>query len=203
MMRYLVIAWWLSSSLHAVAEPTDSVAQKPLRYVFSVNSSMSFCSKCSQEGSLVAMPTSIHGIQVKRWRLGGGLGYTAFGQIRMMPYFGSATFNLFGKKAANGLFVQCDYGSAHAWLAPSLRENGYLKTVRGHDLFQISAGYAYHYHKLRLAAQLGFQSLKVTKVYEYGPISYLNSIDYIGYPASRTTEEYRIQRLYLSLSFGL
>ncbi|HZY82384.1 MAG TPA: hypothetical protein VFE50_22820 [Cyclobacteriaceae bacterium] len=202
-MRFVLATALLAVSIQCLGDPGDTLKRKPLRYVFSINSSMSFCTSCTQEGSLVAMPTTIHGIQYKNLRLGGGIGYTAFGQIRMMPYFGSLTFNFFGAKVKNGFFVQWDYGTTHAWTSNNLYNNQFLKRVSGANFLQVSTGYAYHYHKLRLAAQVGYQSLKTSTVYEYAWIPYYNFIGYVPPPPANVNQEVEIRRFFLSLSFGL
>jgi len=203
-MKYVLGVAFLVASIYSVAGPSDSLKHKPLRYVFSVNSSMSFCASCVEDGSLVAMPSTIHGIQYKNVRLGVGVGYTAFGQVRMMPYFGSLTFNLFGAKVKNGFFLQCDYGSTHAWVAPVARHDVSLKSSTATNFLQISTGYAYHYQKLRMAVQIGFHSLKTSMKYEYGGGGYnLFFADYIAAPPPNTTKDVELRRLFLSISFGL
>ena len=202
-MRYTAAFVFVLFSIGATAGETDSLKQKPLRYAFTINSAMLFCKDCNIEGSLVAMPTTIHGIRYRELRLGAGIGYTSFGPVRSMPYFGSLSWDLFGKKRKSGLFVEFNYGGAHAWLGPSY-DDRYLKEVKAWGFIQASAGYAFHYYKLRLAVQAGFQSLKTRRTYVYGdPYSYPWGPGEFTLPAQQTITDYNTRRAFLTLSIGM
>jgi hypothetical protein len=199
----LVLAFLLCST-GAMAAETDSLKQKPLRYVFTVNTAMLFCGKCSIEGSLVAMPTTVHGIQYKKIRIGAGIGYTSYGSMRTMPYFGSLTYNLYGIKRKHGLFVELNYGGAHAWMSPFMNNERYSNTVTASRFVQISTGYAYHYEKLRLGIQTGFQMLQTERTQTLGvPYNSLwGDVEYVTPPTSMEVN-YRTNRFFISLSIGI
>lgn len=209
-MRYVVALLIVLSSVAAMAQDTDStkvkvtVKAKPVRYAFTLNSNVLFCGSCLAESSLVALPTTIHGIKWRNWRVGAGVGYTSYGPVRAMPYFGSVTFNLFGKKKQNGLFLELNYGGAHAWLGPGIRNGEWVESVRASNFAQLSAGYAFHYHGLRLAAQGGISTLITERTFDYG--QYYNytwgSQDFIV-PPRREHVEYETTRAFLAISVGI
>lgn len=203
-MRSFASLIFLLVSISAMAGDADSLKQRPLRYVFTINSAVLLCASCASESSSIALPTTIHGIQVKRWRLGAGIGYTSFGPIRAMPYFGSVTYNLYGKKRKNGFFVEYNYGGAHAWLASVLDRNNFLKDVEASGFSQVSLGYALHYEKLRIAAQAGFQTLKTLRRYEYGGGYFypLPTQDFFV-PPNEELVEYETNRFFVAISIGI
>jgi hypothetical protein len=203
MMRYAAAVVFLLCAIGATAGETDSLKAKSLRYAFTINSAMLFCANCNIEGSLVAMPTTIHGIRYRKLRAGAGVGYTSFGIIRSMPYFGSVSWDLFGRKRKSGLFVEFNYGGAHAWLSPSQNDR-YLDEVKAWGFFQASAGYAFHYQKLRVALQAGFQSLKTRRTYVYGETyTYSWPTGDVIMPPHQSITDYDTRRFFLNLSVGI
>jgi hypothetical protein len=203
-MRYAVTLLFLATAIATVAGDTDSLKVKPVRYVFTLNSSVLFCGSCTTESSTVALPTTIHGIRWRQLRVGAGIGYTSFGPIRVMPYFGSVMLSLYGKKRQQGVFVEFNYGAAHAWLAPPVRNGDFLKDVTASSFSQLSAGYAFHYHGLRLAAQVGVHSLITERTMEYGQGYYYpyGTMDNFV-PPRHEFIEYETTRLFLTISIGI
>lgn len=192
-------------SIAAIAGEADTLKRKPVRYVFTVNSAVLMCWGCALESSSVALPTTIHGIQVKNWRFGAGVGFTSFNIIRAMPYFGSVSYNLYDmKKRRGGLFVEYNYGGAHAWLARPARDGNSLKDVDAWGFQQFSLGYAFQYEKLRLAAQAGFQRLSTIRRYQYGEPTFYpsNTLDYY-LPPNQESVEYETNRFYIAISIGI
>lgn len=204
-MKYAAALIFLGTSLVAAAGDGDSLKVKPIRYAFTLNSAVMFCNDCVSESSTVALPTTIHGIRWKKLRVGVGVGYTSFGPVRAMPYFGSVSLGLTGKKKQNGIFVEFNYGGAHAWLAPTMRSGDLLKDVTAKGFTQLSAGYAYHYHGLRLAAQVGVHALRTFRTLEYGQGYYYpyGTTDNFYVPPQREYVEYETTRLFLAISIGM
>jgi hypothetical protein len=205
-MKYATVLLFVLVPIAAMAEGNDSlkVKVKPIRYAFTLNSNVLFCRSCTTESSTVALPTTIHGIRWKQVRIGAGVGYTSFGPIRVTPFFGSLTLNLFGKKKQNGVFVEFNYGGAHSWLASHLRNGEFLEDVRASNFSQLSAGYAFHYHGLRLAAQVGVHSLQTTRTFEIGnSYTYTWGMMDIIIPPRQERFDYETTRAFLAISIGI
>lgn len=199
-MRAVASFVFLLASFGSIAGDADSLKTKAVRYVFSVNSGVLFCYDCMYESSTLALPSTIHGIQVQNLRLGAGVGHTSFGPIRTLPYFGSISFDFFGKKSTNGVFMEFDYGGAHTWLGSPEQRGDQLKKVDAWGFSQISVGYAHRYEKLRFAAQLGFMKLKTIRRYRYNDGYYY--LDYYIPPYESSTN-YEIKRLFVTVSVGI
>lgn len=207
-MRYVAALLFVLSAVVAMAQDTDStnlkVKVKPVRYAFTLNSNILFCGSCLAEGSVVALPTTIHGIRWRKWRVGAGVGYTSFGPVRAMPYFGSVTLNLFGKKKQNGLFLEFNYGGAHAWLGREIRNGQWVERVRASNFTQLSLGYAFHYHGLRLAAQGGVHTLNTERIFERDQFfNYTWGYQDVIVPPQQTRIEYETTRAFLAISIGI
>lgn len=201
-MKHVIAIVLVLTSMAATGQ-TDSLKTKPVRYAFTLNSGMLFCPSCTIESSTVGSLTTVHGIKWKRLRVGGGLGYSSFGPIRVMPIFGSVSVNLFGKKAKSGLFTELNYGGAHSWLAAPMRNGEFLKDVSASNFVQFSAGYAFHYYGLRVTAQVGVHSLEVARRYEIGNEYEYNwgLVNYI-IPPQEQLIEYNTTRPFISISVG-
>jgi hypothetical protein len=203
-MRNAAAFFLVFTSVVAMADGSDSLKVRPVRYVFTLNSNVLFCGNCVTESSVVALPTTIHGIRWKQLRVGAGIGYTSFGPVRAMPYFGSVTLNLFGKKRHNGIFVELNYGAAHAWVAPQVMNGDYVEEVKASNFAQLSAGYAFHFHGLRLAAQAGMHWLQTTRTYAYGrPYTYWWGTQDLIVPPQTFSTHYQTARGFLSISIGI
>jgi hypothetical protein len=177
-----------------------TVAKSPLRYFFNINSGMLFCHDCSVEGAFVAAPSTIHGIEYGLWRLGGGVGLNSIGDARMMPYFGSLSTHIFGKKKRQGLILEFNYGGAHAWTAGGQPEYGRLTEITARNFLQASFGYGGYYHKMRIAVTIGVHQMDISKKYQYGVGAFYS--DYY-YPPSFTVVEQKLKRFFVNLSFGI
>lgn len=203
-MKNRVVLLILLASNAAMASEGDSLKIKPVRYFFTLTSNVLLCGSCQTDGGALALPTTIHGIRWKKLRVGAGVGYTALGPTRLMPYFGSVTFNLFGKKRQNGVFIEFNYGGAHAWLAPVRVNNDFIDDVKSWGFTQLSAGYAFHHHGLRLAVQTGVQSLKTQRIHSYGQgYDYRWGLMDDFVPPSQESFKYETTRAFVAISIGI
>ena len=81
---------------------TDSTTlKKKVSYFFTFGmGAMIGCNACQSTGNVANFTTSsVHGIQIgKRLSLGAGVGFDSYENWKTMPIFGSASFDLFGRK---------------------------------------------------------------------------------------------------------
>ncbi len=207
-MKYLGILMLVVASRVALAgalgpvsgEDTTIVAKKPLRYFFNISSGMLICSDCKLEGSAVAQPSTVHGIEYKMLRFGAGVGFNTLGDVRTLPYFGHVSLNLFGQKKRQGLIFEFNYGSTYAWTAKNQGGWETIASVRATQFIQPSFGYGFYYHKMRIALQVGWQHLDLVRKIQYGQGGIWDST---YYPPSYQETEYRLKRMFINLSLGI
>lgn len=120
-----------------------------------------------------------------------------------MPYFGSLTVNMFGRGRANGVFLELDYGGAHAWVA-SVASNDYTtREVKAWGFTRLSAGYALDHHGLRIAAQAGIYALTTRTTTYYGQGYNYPWLDFVYVPPQQESVYYKTTRPFLAISIGI
>lgn len=209
-MRIAAAIFLILAGASNVAGQSDSlvVKEKAIRYVFTINSGTLFCRNCNLSPSSV--PTTIHGIELfKRWRIGGGIGYTSFRNVNTMPYFGSVSVDMPDRNKNRGLYAEWNFGSGWAWLGeentdPYQYPSETVDYVTMPVFHQISLGYFIRYHKVRLATYIGYQQAKTIVKYTYGEPSVYDGpmYDYIM-PAANSRVENITKRLLVGISIGI
>jgi hypothetical protein len=191
----------LAGNFGHVSGDDTTVAKVPLRYFFNINSGMLFCNECKLEGSVLAAPSTTHGLEYGIFRLGAGVGFNSIGDVRLVPYYGSISMNLFSQKRRQGVILEFNYGSARSWVTTSTDQFYYLTEARAKNFVQPSFGYGLYYHKMRIALTLGWQRLDITKKYQYSEGYYAADSTY--YPSSYTEISQRLNRFFVNLSLGI
>ncbi len=147
---------------------TDSTTlKKKVSYFFTFGmGAMIGCNACQSTGNVANFTTSsVHGIQIgKRLSLGAGVGFDSYENWKTMPIFGSASFDLFGRK--NKIFSQMNYGYSFAWINNGAKEYGY-KNDRGGEMINPSLGYKIKAGTVRLSFSIGYKFQRVFSHYEY------------------------------------
>ena len=175
---------------------------KKLEYFFNVQSgALIGCGDCSFKQDVSFSAATVHGVTIgKKLRLGAGIGFDAYQRWQTMPLFGSVSWDLFGSKNKNALFVQFNYG----WARPSASRSTlyYYQDVNGGRMVSTQVGYRIKYHDLKISLGIGSKYQRVTASYEYPTFYY----DYVGTPRlgtpSVTTLTESINRLALMMSVG-
>jgi hypothetical protein len=149
----------------------SSVRRRGPHYFFTVGmGAMIGCEQCHVTGKTASFSSStIHGLRFgKRLSLGAGLGFDAYENWKTMPLFGSASWDLFGKKSR--AFVQLNYGYAGAWVNKSYKGNGF-KNDKGGKMINPSVGYRFSGGDIRVSFSIGYKLQQAFANYEY-PASY-------------------------------
>ncbi len=175
----------------------DSLQTKKCAYFFSIQTGALF-------GDQVTFSSStIHGVRLgKKLRLGAGVGFDSFEDAQTLPLFGSASWDLFGKK--NVVFVQMNYGYAPFAWSPSLKDTYGFGEIKGGETFSAMLGYRISYGDIRLALLAGYRHQEVEMNYENIYYYYYLS-SYIlpgGYPGNAQTIDKSMNRFAVSLSMG-
>jgi hypothetical protein len=164
----IIIAVGLTDALHASPDGVkkDSTRSKPmLGYFFNVGvGGMIGCSNCSMTGKLVNFTlTTVHGIRIgDRLSVGAGVGFDQYENWKTMPLYGSASWDLFGRK--NKVFVQMNYGYASGWINKAVEGYGYKKSSGGQFIYP-AIGYSVHQGKLRINFTAGYKRQTVEADY--------------------------------------
>jgi hypothetical protein len=84
------------------------------------------CTNCDVGKEVTFTTSTTHGVIIgKKLRVGAGIGFDSYYNWQTMPLFGSASWDLFGTKNTNAVFLQANYGWAQAWQNKSARGYGF------------------------------------------------------------------------------
>lgn len=100
----------ISFSLLGQAEKTEVSGRKAIYY----NSFLAGGLLADQGQGTGVTLSMVHGVRVKRFSFGAGIGLDSYLDWKTMPLFGSVSFD-FGKVKNNSFYVQCNAGYAEAW----------------------------------------------------------------------------------------
>lgn len=201
LIKLIVLLWLCAFGVNSYSQisKADSASAefKKVAYFFSLQSGALFGDQVTFSAS------TIHGVKLgRKLRVGAGIGFDSFEDAQTMPLFGSASWDLFGKK--NVVFVQMNYGWApYAW-TPALKDSYGFKKINGGETFSAMIGYRIKYGDVRLAMLVGYKHQEV-KIYSEYPIyyySFLSSIAPGGYPTNSQTLSESMNRFAVSLSVG-
>lgn len=137
-----------------------------IQYYFQVNTGASICLDCLTGKEFNFMISSVHGVTIgRKFRVGAGAGFESYPQWQTLPLFGNLAFDVFGTKNAHAVFVQGQYGWAHAWHDEQFEYN--LKEVNGGQYLGSQLGYRIKYYDLRISFMLGYKKQTVSSYFEY------------------------------------
>ena len=171
---------------------SDSTLRKSnVAYYFTFGmGAMIGCEQCHTTGPTASFSASmVHGVRIgKKGSVGAGIAFDAYENWKTLPVFGSASWDLFGKK--NKVFVQMNYGYASAWINKDTKYYGY-KGSEGGKMINPLLGYRIQSGNVRLVFSLGYKVQRVFSRYEYPTYYTLATNDNFA-PLPASTKEIRI-----------
>ena len=175
---------------------------KKFSYFFTLQSgALIGCKECSFKREVSFSSATIHGVTIgRKLRVGAGLGFDTYQNWQTVPMFGSVSWDLFGTKNKNALFIQFNYGWAKAMANRATLS--YYQDVDGGRMVSTQVGYRIRYHDLKISFGLGSKYQRVSASYEYPSYYY----DFVGTlrsgNSSSTTLRESMNRLSLMMSIG-
>jgi hypothetical protein len=167
----------------------DSVASRPSTFRY-WNSFSTGVLLGESEKNLTASLTTTHGIVMKRWRIGVGVGIEGYDDWRTVPLYVTGSFD-FGRVNDNWLYLQMNGGHAFARYineiegASNGEENGGL-------MLNPMIGYRMNARKFNVSVAAGYKLQRV----DY-------SFDWIwGWPATTTQIDEEFHRFMFQVSVG-
>jgi len=181
----------------------SSVRRSGVAYYFTFGmGAMIGCEQCRATGTTASFTTSlVQGVRIgRKGSIGAGIGFDAYENWKTVPLFGSASWDLFGKR--NKVFVQLDYGYAGAWINKDAQGYGYKKSVGGKVIHPV-LGYRIQSGNVRFSFSAGYKFQRVFSRYDYP--TYNIFPEYYAYPALSTgTKEIRtdMNRFVVGMAIG-
>lgn len=139
-----------------------------------------------------------HGVRIKRFSIGAGLGYDAYLNWRTMPVFASVSYD-FDPAKKSTLFLQLTSGYSNAWHI--LRGESWLPAYDVNDGAMISPllGYRIKVDQFSLYMAAGYKFQRIR--YDYSTTcTWCSSAPA---PSNRYAVKYDIERIVLMIGFGL
>lgn len=177
-------------------------AGKYIGYFFNMNMGpLIGCDDCISKDVMFSFST-IHGVTVgRKLRTGIGAGFDSYTTWNTIPLFGNVSFDIAGTKNTHALFIQVQYGWAHAWHQKLESEWGLAGTTGGTYLSG-QLGYRLRYHSVRFAILAGLKQQTVKSHFEYpGNLFFEDGIWKTG-PLTTTDMTTRMDRFVVTLSIG-
>lgn len=184
---FLVLA--ISLIQLSVAAQSDSSARKP-RYFLSCHAGGLF----GKDGNGASLTSSlIQGVKYERFSIGAGVGHDVYIDWRIIPFFGSFSYDLAGRRK-NSLFLGLNAGYSKAW-NPAFDQLRYAYSRYRGSFFHPLIGYRIANGNLRAYMALG---------YKFQRLSYEYIIDYFDQWRSDTkvTVKRQMQRLSIEIGIG-
>lgn len=197
-----ILVQFIGLTAHSQNLLQDSVRKKRVEYYFQVQSgALIGCSSCSNGKDVGFSGATTHGVKIgRKLRVGAGVGFDSYYEWNTVPFFGSVSWDLFGKK--NALFAEFNVGGTLAsWRHQYFEEYGYANS-KGGIMYSGGLGYRVKYDRIRISAGVARKTQIMTSYYEY-PTYYWNNNDYIpGEPSKRTVKN-EMNRLVIWIAVGL
>ncbi len=202
----ILLAIFLVQSARAAGSPvrSDSSARKNrVTYYFTFGmGTIIGCEQCHATGPTAGFTMSmVHGVRIgRKGSLGAGIGFDAYEHWKTLPMFGSASWDLFGKR--NKVFVQLNYGYAGAWInKDAAKSYGYTRSEGG-KMINPLLGYRIQSGNLRMLFSVGYKFQRVFSDYDY-PTYYAYPTESFA-PLPPNTREIRIDmnRLVVGMAIG-
>jgi len=187
----VVLICIMLNAAHLVAQNEESPPDR-LYYFNSFQSGGLFGEK--DKGTSFTFST-IHGVQIRNFRFGVGVGYDSYQRWRTMPLFGSVSLDI-ARLRENNLFLMLNGGYSTAWFRPQSEFEPEHSKGRG-VIINPSVGY-------RIKA--GKWNVSIAAGYKWQRLHYLTSTPYHwGYQGGRGKTEVteKIERLVIQMGFGI
>lgn len=204
-----------ADSVYYTAIPKSQSSKKPLPifrdtlaagkyfdYFFNVNMGpLIGCDDCISKDVMFSFST-IHGVTIgRKLRTGLGAGLDSYYTWNAIPLFGNVSFDFAGSKNTHALFIQMQYGWAHAWHQKSENEWG-LADTRGGTYLCGQLGYRLRYHSVRFAILAGVKQQRVLSHFEYPGNLYYEDGTWKSGPSTTRDVKTRMDRFVITLSVG-
>jgi hypothetical protein len=143
-------------------------SSKKAQYFFTIQvGSLVGCNDCDRGKDFTFSAATVHGVSVgNKLRLGVGLGFDSYLNWQTLPLFGQASWDLFGSRDKNALFVQMAYGWAHPWFVRSGQYSYYtsdpFQHIEGGRMINPQIGYRIKYYDLRISFSLGYKHQNIS-----------------------------------------
>jgi hypothetical protein len=159
------------------------------------------CQQCHATGPTASFTTSlVQGVHIgKKGSMGAGIAFDAYENWKTLPLFGSASWDLFGKK--NKFFVQLNYGYAGAWINKDGKTYGYKKSEGG-KMINPLLGYRIQSGTVRIIFSAGYKFQRVFATYDY-PTYHSDPIySSFALPPSTTVVRVDMNRFVMGMAVG-
>ncbi|MEJ7646825.1 MAG: hypothetical protein WKF87_19670 [Chryseolinea sp.] len=177
--------------------------QKFISYYFNINvGALAGCDNCASPNTITFTTSTVHGITIgKKFRVGAGIGLDAYDGWQTIPFFGQLGYDVLGTRNTNALFLDAQYGWAHAWDNRRPEEFS-LIDVNGGAMLGGQIGYRIKYRDVRIGLVLGMKRQVVSSYYEY-PTFYTNPLGiWVAGSPSKITIEREMRRVLIALQIG-
>ena len=165
------------------------------------------CTDCLGNKEVTFTTSTTHGITVgKKFRTGLGIGYDSYYRWNTMPLFASASWDVFGTRNTNALFVRFDVGYA----VPRRKEEpwdygggGSTTGVNGGRMLTLMVGYKIKYHDMTISMSVGGKFQNVSYYVETPSYYYTwEGILVEGTSPHRTTVSEEMSRFMTTVAIG-
>jgi hypothetical protein len=140
--------------------------------------------------------STTHGIRINRLALGAGVGYDSYYDWRVVPFFGSISYD-FARIKSNAFYIQFNTGYSHA---ERVRREEWLTDYRDYGSKMISTviGYRITTNKLNIYLAAGHK-------YQKANFSYNGLLTWSSFagPGSLLATEETMNRVVVQIGFGL
>ncbi len=181
-------------STQGQSDTISSSSEKKIRYTNSFLAGALLGKKGN--GSYTSI-TTIHGIRYNRLAAGLGTGYEGYTDWRVLPIFGSVSYDFVGIKQ-NSFFVQVNGGYSIAY--HTAEREDYQEYERGKGkTFSGLIGYRIKANKFSIYISSGYKFQRIK--YSYSPIYWWDSSGELDPP--KTTVQRDMERFIVQIGFGL
>lgn len=177
-------------------------AQRYVTYFFNLQvGTLIGCSDCDEAKEVTLTSSTTHGVALgKKLRAGVGIGLDTYENWKTMPLFGSVSWDVFGTKNTNALFVQVKYGWSESWINNHDDAYGFTDTGGGR-MADIQLGYRIKHRDMNIAFSVGTKFQRVYSYFEYPNYLYRNG-EVVQGPSSTTTIQQDMSRLSIGVTIG-
>lgn len=172
----------------SIAQQPDTLKERQLRYFNSFNAGALLSG--SDKGFTGSLST-VHGVCIRKFRIGLGIGLEGYDNWRVMPFFGSVSFD-FATVRKNAFYVQLNTGHALGWRRQGVQWATEVDE-RGGWMFNPMIGYRIRDNKYSFFIAAGHRLQRTTYAYTFS----------LWDNWHRYTLDEEMNRFFIQLGFGL
>jgi hypothetical protein len=176
-------------SYGALGQQDTSAAKAP--YFFSIHTG-GLLAEWTQGSSFTT--SFVHGIRLKKFAIGAGVGYDAFAEWRTLPVFARVNFD-FASVQTHRFYLGIDAGYSKAWW-PGQEASEFIIHEKGGIFYHPQVGYRLGAGDVRVYLSAGYKVQHI--IYDQDPRWWI-----WGYPSTRQSVERTIGRLSVQIGVGL